>query len=146
MAPRISGGAHSALYIGTIIDSEPTPIPTAGQLLRVHYHHIRQLTRDETTCKDRVLTGTGDRRGLDDNTKDEDSGVDQDSVLAREDLCKETGVQRSQPCTQLKDRHQPAHLRRVLGVVAHVFAKGVHHQDTSEDTLVVAVEETVAGQ
>ena len=27
MAPRISGGAHSALYIGTIMDSEPTPMP-----------------------------------------------------------------------------------------------------------------------
>lgn len=28
--PRTSGGATSALYIGTIIDREPTPIPLGG--------------------------------------------------------------------------------------------------------------------
>jgi hypothetical protein len=26
--PRSSGGAHSATYIGTIMESDPTPIPT----------------------------------------------------------------------------------------------------------------------
>jgi hypothetical protein len=85
------------------------------------------------------VAGASDRRGLDHNADDEDSSVDQNSVLAREDLGKETRVKRSQPCSQLKDRYQPAHFRRILGVVAHVLAKGVHHQDTPEDTLVVAV-------
>jgi hypothetical protein len=90
MAPRISGGAHSALYIGTIMDSEPTPIPATVSFPIGCRQKTRGLTRDETTCENGVVTRPSDRRRLDHNTDDEDGSVDQDGVLAREDLGKET--------------------------------------------------------
>ena len=35
MRPLSSGGAHSATYIGTIIDNEHTPIPTTNRPPRI---------------------------------------------------------------------------------------------------------------
>lgn len=103
-------------------------------------------TCDKATPENRIVTCASDRRSLDDYTNYEDTSVDQDGVFAGDDLGKEARVDRSQPCAELEDRHQPAHLRRILNVAAHVSFECLHHEDAAENSLVVAVEETMTGQ
>ena len=54
--PRTSGGATSALYIGTIIESEPTPIPL-GDIRRLFVKRAGTL-RDESTSEDCIVAST----------------------------------------------------------------------------------------
>ena len=92
------------------------------------------------------MTGAGDSSSLDDDTEDEDTSVDQDGVFTRDDFGKEARVDRAQPSSKLKNRHQPAHLRRVFSVATHVPIEGLHNKDSTKDTLVVSVEKTWSNQ
>ena len=49
-------------------------------------------TSDETTAEDRRGTRAGDTCGLNNDTNDEDHGVDQDGVLSRKRLGNETAA------------------------------------------------------
>ena len=72
------------MYMGTIIDSEPTPIPILIST-RAPIPGRIQLTGDKSTREDRCMA-SGDRSCLDDNTDDENGDIYQYSVLSREDL------------------------------------------------------------
>jgi hypothetical protein len=78
---------------------------------------------------------------LDDDTQDEDSRVDDDSILARDDLSQETAVQGTSPGAEFEDRGEPALFGTVLDIVAHVIAEGMHGQNAAEDTLIISVQE-----
>lgn len=102
---------------------------------------------------------------LDNDTEDEDGRGSEDAVLAREDLCDETGHDGAEPSAELENRREPTSLRldrnvslhvcaKTQGQRLHIFAyrshmtslltpfKGWHDQDTGEHALVVAVQDT----
>lgn len=46
---------------------------------------------------------------LNDNTQDEDSRVDDDCVLSRDDLCEEPGIHCTEPGAEFEDRCEPTY-------------------------------------
>jgi hypothetical protein len=111
--------------------------------------------RDESAREDLVVAA-GDCCDLDHNANDEHTGCDQDSVLPRAALGKETGHDGSEPRTQLQDWGEPALLGRVVNVAIGFWAvlvmssetmeyrltpsERVHGQNTTEHALVVTIQ------
>src|SRR5689334_22669823 len=89
-APRTSGGAISALYIGTIIESEPTPIPIFS-LSESDYKITdrKPRTSDETATEDRRVAARSHGGGLNNDANNEDGDVDENRILPRQNLCQE---------------------------------------------------------
>lgn len=68
---------------------------------------------DEASCEDRIGARTGDGCCLDNNTEDKYRNGDQNPVLSRDGLRKESREERAEPGAELEDGGQPA----LLGLV-----------------------------
>ena len=104
------------------MDKEPTPIPNRSQYASSHIKLAAfRLTSDETTTEDGGMSRRGHRGRLNDNTDDEDAGVDENGVLSGDDLSKEAGVECAEPGAEFEDGCQPTLLGLVRSVDAHVW-------------------------
>ena len=112
-----------------------------------HTEGTNAHTDDKTTSEDGVVPCCCSGSTLDDHSQNKDTCVDDDSVLSRDNLCKEARVQRADPCTEFEDGGQPALLGLILGIDAHVIVEGGHRQDAGKDTLIVSIKKaTQAGE
>lgn len=81
---------------------------------------MKKLTCDESASDD-AGSAANYCDALDDDANDENAHVDQDSVLAGENLCEETAVETAKPSTELEDGRQPALLGSIANPVTHVW-------------------------
>jgi hypothetical protein len=72
----------------------------------------------KSTTEDSAMP-CADRSALYDDTKDKDSRVDQDTVLAGDNLSQETGIESSNPGTEFENGCEPTSLAIVLGPGTH---------------------------
>lgn len=88
--------------MGTIQDKVPTPIPLEDLSVLCLRITRESNSRNEATSKNLVVSAS-DGSDLNDNTKDEYTGGDQDTVLAGKALSNETGHDSTKPSTKLEN-------------------------------------------
>jgi len=81
----------------------------------------RRLTGDETAAQNRRVSGRGDGCGLNNDSDDEDRGVDKNGIFPRDDFGQESTVKGSKPCSQLENRSQPTKLCLISGPNSHIW-------------------------
>ena len=79
---------------------------------------------------------------LNDNTQDENTSSNKDTIFSRGRLGHESRDHSSKPCSKFEDRSQPSFARLILRsgaiVISHMLLERRHGEDTTEYSLIVA--------
>ena len=103
------------------MDRLPTPIPTLRQQGSIPNGSGHSHTSNESSRENGVVAGRGHGSALNGAPDNADAHIDQDGIFPRDDLGKKTRVQSTEPSAELKNGGEPALLRLILNIVAHVY-------------------------